>query len=119
MKYDEKSHESIFDFAGDPRYDLDAMRARTAQTRKETAEMKAAMAQGGGGVLPTGMIPGMPFGFPPGAIVITGPGAAATAAAVASSDPVAVIERLVALRDSGALTQQEFDALKAKSIGPT
>ena len=118
VKYDPKSHETIFDFTGDPRFDIDAMRARTAQMRKETAEMKAAMAEGGG-ALPAGMMPGLPFNLPPGAIVISGAGAAATAAAVTSADPVAAIERLVALRDSGALTHEEFDALKAKLIGPT
>lgn len=116
VKYDEKSHETIFDFTGDPRFDLDAMRARTAQMRKETAEMKAAMANG----TATG-IPGLPFDLPPGAMVISGASAAGVLSAMgsASADPVAAIERLVALRDSGALSQAEFDALKAKLIGPT
>ena len=39
--------------------------------------------------------------------------------APAPADPVADIERLVTLRDSGALTQQEFELMKAKLIGPT
>ncbi|MCU1399503.1 MAG: Short C-terminal protein [Acidimicrobiales bacterium] len=105
VKYDPESHETIFDFAGDPRFDIDAMRARTAELRKETAELKAAHAAGGG----------MPmFQFPQGAISFGSPTAAAPTA-----DPVAEIERLVALRDSGALTAAEFDAMKAKLIGPT
>lgn len=113
VKYDAKSHETIFDFTGDARFDLDAMRARTAQMRKETAAMKAAAA-----ARPAGMDPvGMPFGLAPGTIVIGGPGVGG--APLASADPVAAIERLVALRDSGALTPQEFEMMKAKLIGQT
>ncbi|MCU1387615.1 MAG: Short C-terminal protein, partial [Ilumatobacteraceae bacterium] len=100
VKYDPESHETIFDFTGDPRFDLEAMRARTTQMRKETAEMNAARAAGGGQPM---------FQFLQGA----------APPAARSSDPVADIERLVALRDSGALTPAEFDAMKAKLIGPT
>jgi hypothetical protein len=53
----------------------------------------------------------------PGTIIIGGPGAGG--APLASADPVAAIERLVALRDSGALTPQEFEMMKAKLIGQT
>ncbi len=42
VKYDPKSLKVIFDFAGDERFDTDAMNARTARLRKETAEMLAA-----------------------------------------------------------------------------
>ncbi len=45
VKYDPKSLKVIFDFTGDPRFDVDAMNARTAQMRKETAEMLAARKQ--------------------------------------------------------------------------
>jgi hypothetical protein len=40
VRYDAKSHETIFDLTGDPRYDVEAMRARTEQLRRETAQMK-------------------------------------------------------------------------------
>ncbi|MCU1392590.1 MAG: hypothetical protein JWM34_1018 [Ilumatobacteraceae bacterium] len=40
VKYDAKSHETVFDLTGDPRYDLEAMKAQTLQLRKETAEMR-------------------------------------------------------------------------------
>lgn len=95
VKYDPESHETIFDFTGDPRFDLDAMRARTTELRRETAEMNAVRAAGGGQ-------PAFPF-----------------PQATAPRDAVAEIERLVALRDSGALSPAEFDAMKAKLIGPT
>jgi hypothetical protein len=115
VKYDAKSQETIFDFKGDPRYDIDAMRARTDKMREETAQMKAAMAE-------RGVTTGMPFSFPAGAVVVDmtkisdmANAASTTSAAV---DPVAAIERLVALRDAGALTPEEFETMKAKLIGP-
>jgi hypothetical protein len=105
VKYDPKSHETIFDFTGDPRFDLDAMKAHTAQLRKETAEMRATMAE-------RGIVPGRPF-------PMTSPAPSPGPSPAASTDLVADIERLVTLRDSGALTQQEFELMKAKLIGPT
>ena len=33
VRYDPKSHEVVFDFAGDPRYDADALNAPTEQRR--------------------------------------------------------------------------------------
>jgi hypothetical protein len=45
VKYDPKSLKVIFDFTGDPRFDVQAMNAHTAQLRKETAEMLAARQQ--------------------------------------------------------------------------
>jgi hypothetical protein len=41
VKYDPKTLKVLFDFTGDPRYETEAMNARTAQTRKETAAMLA------------------------------------------------------------------------------
>jgi hypothetical protein len=45
-----------------------------------------------------------------------GMGAAASATGTAG-DPVAQLERLDALRQSGALTQEEFDAQKKRLLG--
>jgi hypothetical protein len=39
------------------------------------------------------------------------------APAAAAPDPIAQLTRLAALKDSGALTQEEFDAQKAKILG--
>jgi hypothetical protein len=105
VKFDAKTHETIFDFTGDPRYDLDAMRARTDQMRKETAEMRAGLAA-------RGITPGTPMMVFPGGLA--GAGAVPT-----PTTAVDAIEKLVQLRDSGALTQQEFETLKSKLIGPT
>lgn len=41
VKYDPKSLKVMFDFAGDERFDTDAMNARSARLRKEAAEMLA------------------------------------------------------------------------------
>ena len=41
VKYDPKTLKVLFDFTGDPRYETEAMNARTAQMRKETAAMLA------------------------------------------------------------------------------
>ena len=38
--------------------------------------------------------------------------------APAQSDPVARLERLASLRDSGAITDDEFTAAKARLLGP-
>ena len=42
---------------------------------------------------------------------------AAPAPAAAAPDPIAQLTQLAALKDSGALTQEEFDAQKAKILG--
>lgn len=39
------------------------------------------------------------------------------APAAAAPDPIAQLTQLAALKDSGALTQEEFDAQKAKILG--
>lgn len=41
VKYDPRTLKVLFDFTGDPRYETEAMNARTAQMRKETAAMLA------------------------------------------------------------------------------
>ena len=43
--------------------------------------------------------------------------AARPAAGPAESDPVAQLERLAALREKGAVTQEEFEAAKARLLG--
>jgi membrane protease subunit (stomatin/prohibitin family) len=43
--------------------------------------------------------------------------APAPAPAAAAPDPVAQLTQLAALRDSGALTEEEFEAQKAKILG--
>lgn len=43
--------------------------------------------------------------------------AAAPAPAAAAPDPIEQLTQLAALKDSGALTQAEFDAQKAKILG--
>jgi membrane protease subunit (stomatin/prohibitin family) len=43
--------------------------------------------------------------------------APAPAPAAAAPDPIAQLTQLAALKDSGALTQAEFDAEKAKILG--
>jgi hypothetical protein len=46
-----------------------------------------------------------------------GGGAAAPAAGGGDEDPVAKLERLAALKDSGALTEKEFEREKKKLLG--
>ena len=45
------------------------------------------------------------------------PAAPAPAPVAATPDPIEQLTRLAALKDSGALTQEEFDAQKAKILG--
>jgi hypothetical protein len=40
VRFDPSSKETVFDFDGDPRYDVDAMNAQTAQLKAETRELK-------------------------------------------------------------------------------
>ncbi len=42
VKYDPKTLKVLFDYSGDARYETEAMNARTAQMRKESAELLAA-----------------------------------------------------------------------------
>jgi hypothetical protein len=68
------------------------------------------------------MSQGQAMGMPPGVTMIPGapgisPGSAAPASA--APDPLDQLEKLNKLRESGALTQAEFDAQKAKILGET
>ena len=96
VRFDPKTHEVVFDFDGDPRYDVDALRAQTEQRRvglegerSDLDEFKQHLIEFGG--MSTG--------------------------GAGSSDPVDQLERLVKLRDLGALTPEEFEAQKARILG--
>ncbi len=41
VRFDPSSKETVFDFEGDPRYDVDAMNERTAKLKAETRALKA------------------------------------------------------------------------------
>lgn len=96
VRYDPKSREVVFDFAGDPRYDVDALNAKTEQGRADLAANKPDMDAFKQRLIESG---GMSTG---------GKG---------STDPVDQMERLVKLRDMGALTPEEFEAQKARILG--
>jgi Short C-terminal domain len=81
VKYDPQTHEVVFHFDGDARFDLEAMEARTARIRWETLQR-----QEQGNVPPAGQ----------------------------GAYPVEALERLARLRDTGAITQEEFERLKTK-----
>jgi hypothetical protein len=95
VKYDPESLKVIFDLEGDPRYDVEAMERRTAQLRWDTYNRKA---QG--------------TSMPPGAFSVTvaPSGPAPSGSAV---DRIQALERLARLRQTGAITVEEFEALKA------
>jgi hypothetical protein len=40
VRFDRAGKRTVFDLAGDPRYDVDAMNARTAEVRAETRAMR-------------------------------------------------------------------------------
>ncbi len=88
VKFDPDSLETIFDFEGDPRYDVDALEAQTADRRRETAALQARIAARGDAAPPD-----------------------------VTSDQLGQLERLVRLRDAGALTEEEFAAQKARILG--
>jgi len=94
VRYDPESLGVVFDLAGDPRFDVEAMQARTAKLRWETHNRLH-----GGDVFPMTMSPG-------------GPGQSAEAGR--SGEPIEALERLARLRESGAITEEEFLHLKAK-----
>lgn len=50
VRFDRASHRTVFDLDGDPRYDIEAMNARTTQVRAETREMRKKL--GGSGDSP-------------------------------------------------------------------
>ena len=106
----QKSREVVFDLAGDPRFDVDAMNAQT--------EAKRAMLRD----QPTAAFPGQ-FGAPLGDPPATAPATTAasaeaeTAPAPVPKDALDQLEQLVRLRDAGALTPEEFEEQKARILG--
>jgi hypothetical protein len=94
--YDRDSREAVFDLDGDPRFDLEQMRERTKQLRRETAAITER------------------YGEPPAdwqdQLV------ARVAPPAAAQDPVERLDRLVKLRDAGALTPEEFEAQKTRIL---
>jgi hypothetical protein len=107
VKYDPESLNVVFDFEGDPRYDLEASRARTLEMRRQTGEMlearKDAEASG------TGPVMGLPLGAAGGGPPVMFAGAGA-------SDPVARVEALAKLKTAGMISEEQFEALKAQVI---
>gem|GEM_PF-3221971 len=96
VRYDPKTREVVFDFAGDPRYDVDALEADTERRRDalddprgDLDEFKQRLIESGG----------------------------MSTRAGGSTDPVDQMERLVKLRDLGALTPEEFEEQKARILG--
>ncbi len=89
VRYDSKTREVVFDFAGDPRYDVDALEAKTEQGRADLDAFKQRLVESGG----------------------------MSARQGASTDPIEQMERLVKLRDMGALTPVEFEEQKARILG--
>jgi Short C-terminal domain len=90
VKYDPKSKEVVFDLEGDPRYDVDAMNAKTEAGKDDLADFKAKLIANGG---------------------------MSAAGGGAKKDPIDQMERLVKLRDMGALTPEEFEEQKARILG--
>jgi hypothetical protein len=107
VKYDPESLNVVFDFEGDPRYDLEASRARTLEMRRQTAELLQARkeAEAGGAAPALGLALGALGGGQP--VMFAGSGAA---------DPVARVEALVKLKAAGMITDAQFEALKAQVI---
>jgi hypothetical protein len=95
VKYDPESLGVVFDLAGDPRFDIEAMQARTAKLRWETHNR-----------LHGGAVPSMPM--PPGRPEQP------RERPEQSGDPIEALERLARLRQSGIITDEEFHRLKAK-----
>jgi hypothetical protein len=109
VKYDPKTLQVVFDLEGDPRYDVEAMNRRSTQMRWETHNRQAQ-----GMSMPPG---GSPFGAAAAAAAVAAAVAAAAATPAASAGPmddrIQALERLARLRDSGAISTEEFEVLKA------
>jgi hypothetical protein len=90
VKYDPKSLQVVFDLEGDPRFDVEAMQRRSTQMRWDIHNRTQ------------GAPPAAPFTAPFGA---ASPGPVA--------DRIQALERLARLRDSGAISAEEYGALKA------
>ena len=105
VKYDPESLKVIFDLEGDPRYDVEAMNRRSAQLNWETYNR----AQQG-----VSMPPGVftfraaPSGPEPSGFAPSGPAPSGSA-----DDRIQALERLARLRETGAITAEEFETLKA------
>ena len=95
VRFDPKSHEVVFDFAGDPRYDVDALNAQTERRRADLESERAGVDEFKQRLIESG---GMSTG------------------GAGSRDPVDQLERLVKLRDLGALTPEEFEEQKARIL---
>ncbi|MCW3021540.1 MAG: Short C-terminal protein [Conexibacter sp.] len=104
VKYDPGSLNVVFDFEGDPRYDLEASRARTLEMRRQTAELLKARKEAEAG----GIAPLM-------AVALGGPGGQPVMFAGAI-DPVARVEALAKLKTAGMITDAQFEALKAELL---
>ena len=91
---------------------------------EQAAALAAQMNQGGGGQVPAGgdmsqIMDALQQAMPGAQINVEGGGAAGSAPPAASSeaDRVAQLEKLAKLKDSGALTDQEFEREKARILG--
>jgi len=97
----------------------------TADQAKQQAEALAAqLNQGGGqgaaagGTDVSGIVEALQQAMPGANVQVGGAGAAGAAAAGADEDDrVAQLERLAKLKDSGALTEEEFEREKARILG--
>ena len=96
VRYDPKSHEVVFDLDGDPRYDVDALEAQTEERRASLDSERAGIDEFKQRLIESG---GMSTG------------------GAGSTDPIDQMERLVKLRDLGALTPEEFEQQKARILG--
>jgi hypothetical protein len=99
VKYDPESLKVMFDLEGDPRYDVEAMERRTAQLKWETHNRS----QG----TPT---PPAVFSF---TVAPSGPAPSGPAPSGSADDRIQALERLARLRETGAITAEEFETLKA------
>ncbi len=123
VKFDPKSHETVFDYTDDPRFDLVAMRAHTEALNADTARMRAnpgAAAMSFIPKLPPNLIAAMPAASMPRVVQMPQsmqPAQMAQMAQTVAADPATAIERLAALHASGVLNDEQFEAAKNKVLG--
>ncbi len=116
VKYDPKSLKVLFDFTGDARFETEAMNARTAQMRKETAELLASRKSGMATTTTSGAAQTLAkFGFnvAPGSVlpmVIQSGGGAGSPQSPQSQ--VAAITGLAKLLEAGLVSPEQFEELK-------
>ncbi|MFN8111888.1 MAG: SHOCT domain-containing protein [Solirubrobacterales bacterium] len=84
-----------------------------ANIQEQLAQAAAQIQANDEALKPYGGIAGVMAGAGAGA---TGAGAAQTPSSPGGSDPLSLIERLAALRDSGALSEEEFTAQKRRIL---